>query len=375
VAQRFKLPASRKDLEQIAQRDSNDAAAHYNLALAYWNEKRWDAAERALETAVAIEPGFASAHLALSTLPYARRPQLYEEVSERHVPDEWKPVIRKAEGHYRRAFLLDPFCDVRVVGAVLPESPVLVGGREQFARDFFLSYLQGLGGLLEGKYDDAYAGFQGAVNAIDGERHPDRIPSALHWWRAMSAAHTQRWDVAEADLTELVHEQRDLEESDDLLILPLRTNEFRYVLAVVEDKAGKANDAWSLYQEVLEHDVGLYVANIQLARLHEAAGEWDLAIRERQAAVNANPDDSSLLYDLGLTYAKARRWADAEQSLAAAVEMNERDTRGLYYLGVVRTTLNDAAGARQAFERFVTLAPSRYAKQVDDAKRRLDALP
>jgi tetratricopeptide (TPR) repeat protein len=116
------------------------------------------------------------------------------------------------------------------------------------------------------------------------------------------------------------------------------------------------------------------MANAQLARIHEVAREWDLAIRERQAAVNANPGDPSLLYDLGLTYARGGRWIDAELALTQALDGNGRDTRILYYLGTVRSELGKPAEARQAFERFVTLAPSRYANQVADAKRRLDAL-
>jgi tetratricopeptide (TPR) repeat protein len=375
AAQRFKLPASLKGLEQIARRDSNDAATHYNVALAYWNAKRWDDAERELETSVAIEPQFASAHLALSRLPYAKRPRLYEDEVEDSVPDEWKPVLEEADRHYRQAFLLDPFCDVRVVGAVLPETTVLVGGRAEFALEFLEEYLRGLSSLLEEDYDQAYAGLQRAVNLIDGERHPSRIPPTLHWWRAISAAHTARFDVAEADLTALVDRELEREEGDKIFILPLRTNEFRYVLAVVEDRAGKPDEARRLYQEALTNDVGLYMANVQLARLHEGAREWDLAIRERQAAVNANPGDPSLLYDLGVTYARGSRWLDAEQALAAAVEGNGRDTRALYYLGVVRSTLNKPAEARQAFEHFIALAPSRYGTQIADAKRRLDALP
>lgn len=373
-AQRFKLPAGLKDLQQVARRDSNDAAAHYNLALAYWNEKRWDDAERSLKAAIAIEPAFASAHLALSSLPYARRPRLYDELAERRVPDEWKPILSEAERHYRQAFLLDPFCDVRVVGTILPDTPVLLGGRAQFAREFFESYLRGLRALLEGKYDDAFGGFQGAVRAVDGERHPDRIPTTLRWWRAIAAAHTERWDLAEADLEDLVSEQRDVEEGDELVILPLHTNEFRYVLAVIKDRSGKPDEARSLYQTALGYDVGLYMANVQLARLHERAKEWDLAIKERQAAVNANPDDSSLQYDLGVTFAKGGRWDDAERALAAAVEANPRDTRSLYYLGIVRMTIDKPAEARHAFEQFLALAPSRYGNQIADAKRRLEQL-
>jgi hypothetical protein len=44
-------------------------------------------------------------------------------------------------------------------------------------------------------------------------------------------------------------------------------------------------------------------------------------------------------------------------------------------VGVGRGTLNKSAEARQALERLVALAPSRYANRIADAKRRLDALP
>jgi len=375
AAQRIKLPASLKDLQQAARRDSNDAAAHYNVALALWNDKRWDDVERELETALTIEPQMAVAHLALAYLPYARRDELFDDVARGHVPEEWKPVLEDADRRYRAAFLLDPLCDLRIAGAVVPGSATALGTPGDYIAEFFFDYLQGFKALREGDYEKAFVGFERVVAAIDGDRHQDRIPDRLRWWHGIAAAHVGKWETAEYDLQWLLDNERKEEESERLVQLPLRTNEFRYVLAVIKDRAGKTNEAWPLYQAALENDVGLYAANIQLARLHEAAGEWDLAVKERQAAVNANPDDPSLLYDLGMTYAKARRWVDAAQTLATAVEMNQRDTRALYYLGVARMTLNDPAGARQAFERFVSLAPSRYAKQVDDAKRKLDALP
>jgi tetratricopeptide (TPR) repeat protein len=372
--QRIKLPTSLKHLEEAAKQDSNDAAAHFNVALAFWNEKRWDDAQAALSTALSIEPQFASAHLALAYLPYAQRPRLFTEQAERRVPDEWKPAIEEADRRYRQAFLLDPLCDLRITGAAVPTSSLALGPGAGFIVEFFFDYVQGFKALLEGDYEKAYVGFQRVVNLIDGERHPKRIAPALHWWRGMAAAHAGRWDAAEWDLERLLDADREREEDEAIEIFPLQTNEYRYVLAVFKHRAGKLDEARQLYQEALEQDVGLYMANAQLARIHEVAGEWDLAIRERQAAVNANPGDPSLLYDLGLTYARGGRWIDAELALTQALDGNGRDTRILYYLGTVRSELGKPAEARQAFERFVTLAPSRYANQVADAKRRLDAL-
>jgi hypothetical protein len=46
AAQRINLPYKLSELEQRAQRDSNDAAIQYMLALGYWNAKPWDDARR-----------------------------------------------------------------------------------------------------------------------------------------------------------------------------------------------------------------------------------------------------------------------------------------------------------------------------------------
>src|SRR5512143_2835385 len=90
AAQNIKLPASLSDLEKAARKDSNDAAAHYNVALAYWNAKRWADADSALHRALRIDPQLAQAYLALSRLVYARRPQIYEEIFDMKVPNEWQ---------------------------------------------------------------------------------------------------------------------------------------------------------------------------------------------------------------------------------------------------------------------------------------------
>ena len=42
-----------------------------------------------------------------------------------------------------------------------------------------------------------------------------------------------------------------------------------------------------------------------MARMFEAQKQWDDAVKERQAAVDVNPDDPSLLVDLGATLATA----------------------------------------------------------------------
>jgi tetratricopeptide (TPR) repeat protein len=118
----FKLEASLGDLEARARRDSNDAAAHYNVALGYWNAKRFDDSEKAFRVAIALDPRFAAPYMGLAFLPYARRPRLREEVSDNRVPEEWKSKVDEAATMLRRAYLIDPFVEVRLGGAIRPTS-------------------------------------------------------------------------------------------------------------------------------------------------------------------------------------------------------------------------------------------------------------
>lgn len=71
-AQKVKLLVPLDSLVARAQRDSNDAPAHYEVALGYWLVKQYDLAEKHLREAIAIEPKTATAYLALSYLPFAR---------------------------------------------------------------------------------------------------------------------------------------------------------------------------------------------------------------------------------------------------------------------------------------------------------------
>ena len=89
-AAQFKLPIKLAELEQRVRADSNDPAAHFNVALAYWNAKRWEDTDRALRTAIRLDARFAPAYVALNYLPYARRSSLWEEISENRVPEEWE---------------------------------------------------------------------------------------------------------------------------------------------------------------------------------------------------------------------------------------------------------------------------------------------
>lgn len=128
------------------------------------------------------------------------------------------------------------------------------------------------------------------------------------------------------------------------------------------------------YQEALTNDLGLYMALVRMADIYEAAGMFDQAITARRNAVNASPDDPTLMLDLGKTLANAARWAEAEGPLRESAAANPHDPRAPFYLGLVFENLGRKDDARAAFTRFIAIAPSRYERQIAVAQQHVDAL-
>lgn len=377
-AQRIKLPMKLPELEAKVQHDSNDAAAHYNLALGYWSGKRYDEAEAQLTSAIQIEPRFAAAHLAMAYLPYARRPKLFEEGWEDKIPAEWQPKVEQADREYRHAFMIDPLVDLRIMGAVTPSSPDFVGVSKAWGEVWGL-YLQGYVDCQEGKYEDCNGRFAAFIKEIDGDRFGDRVPDTVLWYKGLAAAHVGKFEDAIAAFQTLMgrdeERQKEREKRGYDQRLSLRTNEYKYTLATIYQAAGKSGEAATMYQEAVATDIGLYMAHVQLAGLAEGGRQFSTAINERRRAVDANPDDPSLLTDLGVTLGKAGQMEEAVATLERAADANPRDVRPLYWLGIGYTQVKKIPEARATFTQFIERAPSRYEKQIAAAKERLAQLP
>ncbi len=375
VGQRLKLSASLSELEARVRTDSNDAAAHYNLALAYWNAKQWDAVDRELRLAVTIEPQFAEGWLALSRVPFARRLRLWEDIAENRVPAEQRPSVEESYRLYQRALLINPLVDLRIEAAARPgRSPYWMAS--EWLQDLYDRFFGGFDDIQSGNYAGAFNRFDRLVQEAPTRADREALPEFVYYFRGLAAAHISRWDEAIADFERLLAKADERQPRDSLLYyIPVETNQYRYLLGVLNHRAGRLSDAERFYRTALENDIGLYMAHARLAAIAESRGDWPTAAAERRAAVNANPDDPSLLLDLGRTLSAGGDFPAADEALKQALAANPRDSRGWYYIGIVEQQLNKEEEARAAFTRFVALAPSRYVRQIEDAKQRLAKLP
>ncbi|HTH65277.1 MAG TPA: tetratricopeptide repeat protein [Gemmatimonadales bacterium] len=358
VAQVSRLRENLPTLEVAARRDSNDAAAQYAVALGYWSAKRFDDAERALRTAVQIEPRFAPGYLALSYLPFARRPKLWDEVSHSHLSDSTRALLDGMARLRRLAFLIDPLVDMRIIGFALPKHTNI-----SFLELAFVS----------GDYHLAYAELEVAREQFTGPK-ADSIPELLLWLHGLCAGHLAQYDMAVIDMQALLDRFLRREQTDTSPYIPFVTNDFRYVLATLRQRDNQPEASIALYRDALTHDVGLFMAHVQMGKIYEASQRWPEAVQEFRDAITADPDDPSLVMDLGIVLREAGQLEESERQLREAQQANPRDSRVPYYLGITEQALGKDSAARAAFDRFLALAPSRYARQITDVHSRLEQL-
>ena len=120
----------------------------------------------------------------------------------------------------------------------------------------------------------------------------------------------------------------------------------------------------ALYKQVVATDAGYYMAYVKMADIYEAERAYPEAIAMRKHAVDANPDDPSLLMDLGVTQGKAGAFQAAVESLEEAIQGNPRDVRAYFWLAIAMQQLGKNSEARAAYQHFVDVAPSRYERQI-----------
>jgi len=198
-----------------------------------------------------------------------------------------------------------------------------------------------------------------------------RVPDFVLWFRGLAAAHLNDFPTAIRDFQSL-HARGEEAGTGVLSTDPVVVT---YVLAWLEHRTGRLDEAQRLYQQTLTRDLGMWMAHVQLARLHEERLEWIDAIRERRLAIDADPDDPSLVLDLGITLYRAGRFEEAAPVLTQARAGLPRNFRVPYFEGYVARELQRGDQAREAFQRFLALVPSRYTGEIAEVRGRLHELP
>lgn len=360
------------ELEALVRSDTNDAQLHYYLALGHWRRHHWKEADSLLRLTVRLEPRLAEAYLALYYLPFARRPTLFMEEQRNRVPEAWQPVVAEAHGFYQRAFRTDPLVSLRVMAVAFDiKEPRFQDYTSPAYREYEMYYAWFVD-LGLGRYRSAHDRLRRlAQREFNETKHPDRVPDYVLWFRGLAAAHSRQYDAAIADFQALLDRTLKELQRDELVHVPLRDNEYRFMLAALHHVAGHAERAMALYQEALQHDLGLVMAHTYLAGIHEEAGRETDALLERRRAAESSGDDPTALFDYAASLFNANQVAEAEVQLRGAIALNPLYAPPHYLLGRAAEELGRGAEAREHYTRFLALAPQRLGDLRGDAEQRL----
>lgn len=362
-------------LQERVRVDSNDAVVHYQLGAEFFRQKKWDEAEQSWRVAVLLAPQYAEPMLGLAVLPGRR----YENRMGQLIRQRGQGYVDSmfAESHrlVRRAFVADPMVDISILGEF--EAPtaglsvsngvLLIIPNYWWMADF----VKGVNELRTGRNVESYERLEKILS--DPRIRPDRtdVPSVVLWHHGLAAARTGHIEQAGYDFAVLTGRGVFNEKNEDGGWLPNDTNSYRYLMSLMNFMAGKLPEAAAGFRRTLEFDVGLYQSNVQLARIYETVGQWNDAIREREQAILVNPDDPTLLMDLGSTLMRARQLDRAQEVLSRAMEAAPRDARAPLSLSLVAMQRSDTLTARAALSRFLAIAPTSFSRQIDDARQRL----
>jgi tetratricopeptide (TPR) repeat protein len=339
--------------------------------MGYWREEQWDSAAKELTTAITIEPGYAEAWLSRSYVYFARGTKYIKHDVEKGNAAGWKAAIHD----WRHAFLLEPMVDLTAIGPIeIGETPRLGGEVGALFKEYHPWWMDSLaGGILamqEGRYLDARKQLQGVM---DDPRFGmlSSTPDLVVFYHGLASAHSGDFRAAIDDFTALkvrIENKVKFWRGPPVGFPP---NELNYLIATSAWRGGFANEAIDGYHQVLRADFSLYMAHVQLAAIYSAGAAWDQAILEARSALDVNPDDPSLLLNLGRIYFKAGRPQDAEDAFDQAARLNPRNALAPYLLGETLEKLDKMEEAKEAYRRFLAIAPSSYAAQCDELRKRL----
>jgi tetratricopeptide (TPR) repeat protein len=110
------------------------------------------------------------------------------------------------------------------------------------------------------------------------------------------------------------------------------------------------------------------VYHLKMARDFEDEGDMDAAVKQAELAMEANPNSSRAMRDLGYYYFKDNNLKMAEKWLLKVAEKNDLDVFSFHYLGELYLKQNDIEKAQHYFEKAMKISPRHLDRGIKFAK-------
>lgn len=199
-----------------------------------------------------------------------------------------------------------------------------------------------------------------------------RKPKAhgLHAGRARAFIPLLAYDSAAAEF----EAERKVEQSGESTLVRVYNSRemLEYSIGRVRETQGKTADARDAFGQALVENLAFYPGHTALARLALAASDTATALKEYDQAVQLAPNRADIRYAYGALLLTRRQFDDAAEQFRLAVEAEPYYVRPYFPLAYIREGQGKDSLAIAYYERFIALAPAALARQVDDAKQRLN---
>ena len=348
-------------LEVAVVKDSNDPVLHFNLGQAYARQGRGRDAKREYLRSITIDGQFAPAYLALARMSLVAGGFAFR-IRGRYVLIGGRPSSDSGLMMRQRAFMLDPIQELR--------SP----DEYAFPPYWRATLDRAMRHYRDGDYAFARGQFDTVIAKMQSQRDSDPRLLSVRWYDLLASVQLNDYphaiDQGEAMLDRVLR----AEMADSAHPSERVSHECEWILAHLNQRAERYQEAERLYRRAAEDNLGQYMAHVELANIYEAQNRFEDAVVERQLALAADVGDASVELQAGLTYQYTNRLAQADTVLRQAIRDNPRETRSYYVLGLVDLKLGRSEDAKRAFDDFIVLAPSRYETMLADARSRRAAL-
>jgi tetratricopeptide (TPR) repeat protein len=401
-------------LQQAVKNDSNNAAAHYQLGLAFDMQHNEGQAEAELRESVRLRPDFTDAQRALANLEL-RRGDLDALTQTAQLiiggaPESPDGYLLRAVAEMNRKKYPEAEEDLRKAAAVAPNNPtplVQMGNLRQLQKQYgeaIKFYQQALD--KDAASTDA---LQGVMNTYIAQKQLDQAvaaakaqiaksPNVSGFYDLLGTALFEKKDFKGAEEAFNKAVELDKNNSDALLKLAQAQAEsgsvaqalatyqqsikdhpkeisFYLLAGMMYESQSSWDQAKGMYQQALtiEHDNPLASNNLAYVML-EQGGNVDVALAMAQTARRGMPDSPNAADTLGWAYFQKGVYQSAIDMFQEALRLNEKkggadDPMVHYHLGMAYQKANQPVLARQQLEKALKISPNN-----NEAKKALSEL-
>jgi len=401
-------------LQQAVKNDSNNAAAHYQLGLAFDMQHNEGQAEAELRESVRLRPDFTDAQRALANLEL-RRGDLDALTQTAQLiiggaPDSPDGYLLRAVAEMNRKKYPEAEQDLRKAGAVAPNNPaplVQLGNLRQLQKQYgeAIKFYQ----QAQDKDPASTDALQGMMNTYIAQKQLDQAvaaakgqiaksPNVSGFYDLLGTALFEKKDFKGAEDAFNKAVELDKNNSDALLKLAQAQAEsgsvaqalatyqqsikdhpkeisFYLLAGMLYESQSNWDQAKAMYQQALtiEHDNPLASNNLAYVML-EQGGNVDVALAMAQTARRGMPDSPNAADTLGWAYFQKGVYQSAIDMFQEALRLNEKkggadDPMVHYHLGMAYQKANQPVLARQQLEKALKISPNN-----NEAKKALSEL-